>query len=126
MSQCAGTGFRTGLHRRTPTAWRLRRQLGREDLEHSLLDELPTPSTQADADVAKVTINSAEMMVLRGIVQTQGYHEAASSRIIVLSAGERCSPWGRPPLTAANLHHRFRCADHARHAKLNVKCGVRE
>jgi len=67
MSQCAGTDFRTELHRRAPTAARFRSQLGREGLEHRLLDELPTPSTQADADMAKLTINSAEIRVLRCI-----------------------------------------------------------
>jgi hypothetical protein len=45
-----------------------RSQLGRE-LKHVLLDELPTPSTHADADVAKVTMSSAAMMLLRVKVQ---------------------------------------------------------
>ena len=67
MSQCAGTDFRTELHRRASTALRFRSQLGRDKLEHNLLDELPMPSTHADADVAKVTINRAEIRVLRGI-----------------------------------------------------------
>jgi hypothetical protein len=46
-----------------------RSQLERADLEQCLLKELPAPSTHADADVARVTINSAEMMLLRVKVQ---------------------------------------------------------
>ena len=42
-----------------------RAQLGCVDLEQPLLKEVPVPSTHAEADVARVTINSAEMMLLR-------------------------------------------------------------
>lgn len=44
-------------------------QFGRADLTQVLLKECPAPSTHADADAAKVTINNAEIMLLRVTVQ---------------------------------------------------------
>ena len=51
-----------------------RSQLGRADLIQPLL-KLPAPSTHADADVARVTINSAEMMRLQVKLTKLGYHK---------------------------------------------------
>jgi hypothetical protein len=68
MSQCAGTDFRTGLHLLVPC--RGFSQLGRDDLTQALLDEVPAPSMQADAEAAMVTIRRAEMMLLRRKVQS--------------------------------------------------------
>jgi hypothetical protein len=68
MSQCSGTDFRTGLH--LLVACRGFSQLGRDDLTQALFDEVPVPSTQADADAAMVTIRSAEIMLLRRTVQS--------------------------------------------------------
>jgi hypothetical protein len=69
MSQCAGTALITGLQRPVVAPASRRSQLERADLEQCLVKELPAPSTHADADVARVTINSAEMMLLRVKVQ---------------------------------------------------------
>ena len=63
MSQCAGTDFRTGLHLLVERRFFL--QFGRDDLAQALLDELPAPSTQADADATMVTISRAAMILLR-------------------------------------------------------------
>ena len=49
----------------------MRSQLARDDLKQDFLSELPTPSTHADADVAKVTIRNAAMTVLRAKVKTR-------------------------------------------------------
>jgi len=68
MSQCAGTDFRTGVH--LLAACSSFPQLGSDDLTQALLDELPAPSTQADADATIVTIKNAEMMLLRHIVRS--------------------------------------------------------
>jgi hypothetical protein len=67
--QRAGTELRTKLQRRVLAAFCCRLQLGRADLRLPLLKELPARSTHTDADVARVTINSAEIMQLRVTVQ---------------------------------------------------------
>ena len=69
MLQCAGTALRTGLQRRVLAACSCRSQFGRAGLTQGVLKELPAASMHADADVATVTINSAEMMLLRVKVQ---------------------------------------------------------
>jgi len=69
MPQWAGTALTTGLQRRASATCSCRAQLGCVDLAQPLLKELPVPSTHAEADVAKVTINSAEMMLLRVKIQ---------------------------------------------------------
>jgi len=68
MSQCSGIDFRTGLH--LLVACRVLSQLGRDDLAQAVLDEVPAPSTQADADAAMVAIRIAEIMLLRRTVQS--------------------------------------------------------
>ena len=89
MSQCAGTDFRTGPHRLAPTALRFPAPLGREDLAHSLLDQLPVPSTQADTDMAKVTINRAEVRYCGASFKPKGITRQ-------LESDYRLVRWGTP------------------------------
>jgi hypothetical protein len=74
MSQCAGTALTTGLQPRVWAARSCRWQLERAVLTQAFLKELPAPSTHADTEVARVAINSPEIILLRVKLQL-GYHE---------------------------------------------------
>jgi hypothetical protein len=84
MLQFAGNDFRTEPEERCEAATLVRafrphpsRKLGRSQ---KLAAWLPVPITQADAELAKVSIRSAEMMPLRRImVMGVGYHNVSGS-----------------------------------------------
>ena len=64
----------------------------------------------ADADVARVTINSAEMMLLRVKVKKVGYHESLLAHVMFVGGLREIATSGIKGFRRLAAHRRFRAS----------------